>query len=186
MPEFLPIDRELTIGEIVALTRAKPRADVPLDRRISNIAPLDTARDRDITFIDNAKYLDALAITRAGACLVMPRFEAEGAGSARRAGHARALSGLRRRGASAVSVGAAAFLAVRRERARGRRARASLGADRGGRHHRSAGGDRTRRRDWGRHADRGRRRRSGRTSRSDATAQSAPAPPLFMRLSATA
>jgi UDP-3-O-[3-hydroxymyristoyl] glucosamine N-acyltransferase len=75
MPEFLPIDRELTIGEIVALTRAKPRADVPLDRRISNIAPLDTARDRDITFIDNAKYLDALAITRAGACLVMPRFE---------------------------------------------------------------------------------------------------------------
>ena len=76
MPDFLPIDRELTIGEIVALTRAKPRADVPLDRRISNIAPLDAARDRPtLPFIDNAKYLDALAITRAGACLVMPRFE---------------------------------------------------------------------------------------------------------------
>jgi hypothetical protein len=25
MPEFLPTNRELTIGEIVALTRAKPR-----------------------------------------------------------------------------------------------------------------------------------------------------------------
>jgi UDP-3-O-[3-hydroxymyristoyl] glucosamine N-acyltransferase len=76
MPDFFETNREMTIGEIVALTRAKPRADVPLDRRISNIAPLDTARDCDITFIDNAKYLDALAITRAGACLVAPRFEA--------------------------------------------------------------------------------------------------------------
>ncbi len=80
MREFLPTDRGLTIGEIVALTRAKPRADVPLDRRIHNIAPLDTASDRDITFIDNAKYLDALAITRAGACLMVPRFEGKAPG----------------------------------------------------------------------------------------------------------
>ena len=49
----------------------------------------------------------------------------------------------------------------------GRGARASLGADRGGRDHRSAGGDRTRRRDRRRHADRGRRR--GRAGRRDRT-----------------
>ena len=77
MPDFFSTNRELTIGEIVTLTRAKPRGDVPVDRRIGNIAPLDTARASDITFIDNAKYLDALAFTHAGACLVAPRFEAK-------------------------------------------------------------------------------------------------------------
>jgi UDP-3-O-[3-hydroxymyristoyl] glucosamine N-acyltransferase len=76
MPDFFAIDRELTIAEIVALTKAKPRGEVALDRRIRNIAPLDTARASDITFFDNAKYLDALMATRAGACLLAPRFEA--------------------------------------------------------------------------------------------------------------
>lgn len=75
MPDFPPTNHELTIGEIVALTHSKPRAGVLLDRRISNIAPLDTARVCDISFIDNAKYLDALASTRAGVCLLEPRFE---------------------------------------------------------------------------------------------------------------
>ncbi|MDR3420479.1 MAG: UDP-3-O-(3-hydroxymyristoyl)glucosamine N-acyltransferase [Xanthobacteraceae bacterium] len=75
MPDFFPTSHELTIREIVALTRAVPRLGVPLDRRIGNIAPLDTARAGDITYLDNAKYLDALAVTRAGACLVVPRFE---------------------------------------------------------------------------------------------------------------
>ena len=76
MPTFLPTKPKLTIGEIVALTHAKPRAGVPLERPISDVAPLDTARVCDISFIDNAKYLDALAGTRAGACLATPRFEA--------------------------------------------------------------------------------------------------------------
>ena len=47
---------------------------MPLDSRITDIAPLDRARSSDITFLDNAKYLDALATTRAGACLLAPRF----------------------------------------------------------------------------------------------------------------
>ncbi len=75
MPEFFPTNRELTIGEIVALTRAQPRAGAPLERRMSNIAPLDTARASDISFLDNAKYLGELNVTRAGACLLAPRFE---------------------------------------------------------------------------------------------------------------
>jgi len=76
MPEFFSSNREMTIGEIAALTRAEPRADVALDRPIRNVAPLDTAGSSDLTFIDNAKYLGALAGTRAGACLLAPRFEA--------------------------------------------------------------------------------------------------------------
>jgi UDP-3-O-[3-hydroxymyristoyl] glucosamine N-acyltransferase len=74
MPDFFPTERELTIGEIVKLTRAKPRPGVALDRRIGDIAPLDTARASDISFLDNPKYLGELAITRAGACLLAPRF----------------------------------------------------------------------------------------------------------------
>jgi UDP-3-O-[3-hydroxymyristoyl] glucosamine N-acyltransferase len=77
MPETLQSNRVLTIEQIAALTRAKPRAGDPLDRRIGNIAPLDTAVASDISFIDNAKYLDAFAATRAGACFVGPRFEAK-------------------------------------------------------------------------------------------------------------
>ena len=67
--------RELTIEAIATLTCAVPRAGDSLDRRIGNIAPLDTATTCDISFIDNARYLEALAATRAGACLVGPRFE---------------------------------------------------------------------------------------------------------------
>ena len=77
MADTARVQRALTIEEIAALTRAKPRADFPLDRRISNIAPLDTAVSADISFLDKPKFLEALAITRAGACFVSPRFEAK-------------------------------------------------------------------------------------------------------------
>ena len=76
MPDFIRPNRALTIGEIVAFTHAKPRAAEPLDRRIHNIAPLDTAAASDISFLDNAMYLGQLAVTRAGACLLAPRFAA--------------------------------------------------------------------------------------------------------------
>jgi len=76
MTGFLKPDCELTTGEIAALTCAKLRAGDPLDRRIGNIAPLDTAGASDISFLDNSKYLGELAATRAGACFVAPRFEA--------------------------------------------------------------------------------------------------------------
>ncbi|HWS11120.1 MAG TPA: UDP-3-O-(3-hydroxymyristoyl)glucosamine N-acyltransferase [Xanthobacteraceae bacterium] len=77
MPDTARAQRALTIEEIAALTRAKPRAGDPLDRRISNIAPLDTAVAADISFLDKPKFLDALAVTRAGACFISPRFEAQ-------------------------------------------------------------------------------------------------------------
>jgi UDP-3-O-[3-hydroxymyristoyl] glucosamine N-acyltransferase len=76
MPDFFPTNSGLTIGEIAALTRAAPRPGVPLDRRIANIAPLDTAGAADISVLDNPKYLGTLAATRAGACLLEPRFQA--------------------------------------------------------------------------------------------------------------
>jgi UDP-3-O-[3-hydroxymyristoyl] glucosamine N-acyltransferase len=65
----------LTVAEIAALTGAVPREPARLDRRIFGIAPLDRARPSDIAFLDNARYLDRLASTRAGACLTSERFE---------------------------------------------------------------------------------------------------------------
>jgi UDP-3-O-[3-hydroxymyristoyl] glucosamine N-acyltransferase len=74
MRDFVIADCELTTGEIAALTGAKLRNGDPPDRRIRNIAPLDTADASDISFLENSKYAGELATTRAGACLIAPRF----------------------------------------------------------------------------------------------------------------
>ncbi len=76
MRDFVIAECELTTGEIAALTDAKLRQGDPADRRIRNIAPLDTAVATDISFLDNSKYAGELAHTRAGACLIAPRFAA--------------------------------------------------------------------------------------------------------------
>jgi UDP-3-O-[3-hydroxymyristoyl] glucosamine N-acyltransferase len=74
MRDFVIADCELTTGEIAALTGAKLRHGDPPDRRIRNIAPLDTAGGSDVSFLENSKYAGELATTRAGACLIAPRF----------------------------------------------------------------------------------------------------------------
>src|SRR6516164_2282759 len=74
MRDFVIADCELTAGAIAALTGAKLRVGDPADRPIRNIAPLDTAAASDLSFLDNSKYASALATTRAGACLIAPRF----------------------------------------------------------------------------------------------------------------
>ena len=76
MPDFITSSGELTTGEIASLTRAKLRDGDPPDRRIRNVAPLDTAVACDISFLDSSKYLGELSSTRAGACLIAPRFAA--------------------------------------------------------------------------------------------------------------
>src|SRR5260370_2809485 len=73
-PLFFKSAKRLTLAEIAALTGSHPADGVPLDRTITNIAPLDSAGASDLTFFDNPKYLDELAGTRAGACLLAPRF----------------------------------------------------------------------------------------------------------------
>ena len=74
-PLFFKPTCALTIGEIVTLTGAEPRAGACLDHRITNVAPLDRAGPNDLTFLDNVKYAGQLDATRAGACLLTRRFE---------------------------------------------------------------------------------------------------------------
>jgi UDP-3-O-[3-hydroxymyristoyl] glucosamine N-acyltransferase len=73
-PLFYQRGAGLTIAEIASLTGADLRGSVSSERRISNIAALDLAAPSDLTFLDNAKYLGALATTSAGACLIGERF----------------------------------------------------------------------------------------------------------------
>jgi len=65
----------ITIGEIIAMTGAKPRGAAPTDRIIADIAALGRARPSDLTFLDSPKLVDALASTRAAACLMAEQFE---------------------------------------------------------------------------------------------------------------
>lgn len=74
MPDFFRPDRELTIEEIAELTHSTLREGSPSGRRIRNIAPLDTAGPSDVSFLDNSKFVGEFAVTRAGACVVAPRF----------------------------------------------------------------------------------------------------------------
>jgi UDP-3-O-[3-hydroxymyristoyl] glucosamine N-acyltransferase len=67
---------ELTIGEIADLTGSKVVPGAPVTRRVDNFAALDTAGISDIAFLDDEKYLAELAASRAGACLMAPRFAA--------------------------------------------------------------------------------------------------------------
>jgi len=65
----------LTIAEIAALTGAESCDAARLAHLITDVAPVDLAGPADLTFIESSKYAEALATTRAGACLMPQRFE---------------------------------------------------------------------------------------------------------------
>jgi UDP-3-O-[3-hydroxymyristoyl] glucosamine N-acyltransferase len=65
----------LTVAEIVSLTGAESLDATRFSHLIMDVAPVDLAGPADLTFIESAKYADALARTHAGACLMPQRFE---------------------------------------------------------------------------------------------------------------
>jgi UDP-3-O-[3-hydroxymyristoyl] glucosamine N-acyltransferase len=79
-PVFFRSAPHITLADILAWTGASwigakaPGAADPAAIAIDRVAPLDTAGPGALTFFDNPKYLDALAATRASACVVAPRY----------------------------------------------------------------------------------------------------------------
>src|SRR5579863_4797042 len=71
---FFDRPQALTVAEIVSLTGAEFSDAASLTHPITDVAPIDLAGPNDLTFIESNKYADALATTRAGACLISPRF----------------------------------------------------------------------------------------------------------------
>jgi UDP-3-O-[3-hydroxymyristoyl] glucosamine N-acyltransferase len=63
-----------SLGELAELSGARLGGGVDGKQLITDVAPLETAGPEDITFLDNRKYLDAFAGSRAGAAFVDERF----------------------------------------------------------------------------------------------------------------
>ena len=63
MPALRQSDRKLTVADIAGLTGSKLREGDAADRRIGDIASLDTAGAGDICFLDDPGRLQELALT---------------------------------------------------------------------------------------------------------------------------
>jgi UDP-3-O-[3-hydroxymyristoyl] glucosamine N-acyltransferase len=74
-PTFFESPPVSTLGEIAALAKAELVDPSRADQQIRGLASLDEAGPMHLAFFDNLKYVDQLATTKAGACLVSPRFE---------------------------------------------------------------------------------------------------------------
>ena len=66
-----------TLADIAALTKSVLVDPAQGGHVIRGLASLDEAGPMHLAFFDNLKYADQLAATKAGACLVSPRFEAQ-------------------------------------------------------------------------------------------------------------
>jgi len=65
-----------TLAELAASTGAVLVDPSRADQTVRGLASLDEAGPMHLAFFDNLKYVDQLAVTKAGAILVSPRFEA--------------------------------------------------------------------------------------------------------------
>ena len=68
-PAFFATPVPLTVGEIAALAGAKVADDGDAGRVVTGLAPLDAAGPGDLCFFENKRFADALAATKAAACL---------------------------------------------------------------------------------------------------------------------
>jgi UDP-3-O-[3-hydroxymyristoyl] glucosamine N-acyltransferase len=63
-----------TLEELAAASGAAMRAGADARRRFAGIAALDEAGPGEVSFLENRRYVDAFARTRAGCCVAEPRF----------------------------------------------------------------------------------------------------------------
>jgi UDP-3-O-[3-hydroxymyristoyl] glucosamine N-acyltransferase len=73
-PRFFTPAGPFTLGHLARVAGAALRPDADAERRFSGVAALADAGPDDVTFLDNRRYLPLFAATKAGGCLVDPRF----------------------------------------------------------------------------------------------------------------
>ncbi|MDP2354642.1 MAG: UDP-3-O-(3-hydroxymyristoyl)glucosamine N-acyltransferase [Beijerinckiaceae bacterium] len=78
-PVFFRREMAPTLGDIVEWTGAKAPDGADLSQPIIELAPLDQGRPGALVFLDNPKYSDQVATTRATACLMSARYVAKAA-----------------------------------------------------------------------------------------------------------
>lgn len=69
-PRFYARSGPFTLEALAELSGAVLKDPAEGGRRISDVAPLDTAGPDDLSFLDNRKYADAFTASRAGAAFV--------------------------------------------------------------------------------------------------------------------
>src|SRR5712675_936441 len=74
-PTFFKTPPSSKLADIAALANAQLTDPSRGGLEIKGLASLDEAGPRHLTFFDNLKYADQLALTKAGACLVSERFQ---------------------------------------------------------------------------------------------------------------
>lgn len=73
-PRFFKVAGPFTVGDLAAISGATPAEGADLEHMVHDVAPLDAAGPEHLSFLDNRRYVDAFAVSRAGACLVHPDF----------------------------------------------------------------------------------------------------------------
>ncbi|MCK1740733.1 UDP-3-O-(3-hydroxymyristoyl)glucosamine N-acyltransferase [Bradyrhizobium sp. 139] len=76
-PTFFKKPPTSALADIALLSKAQLVDPARGGQIITGLASLDEAGPMHLAFFDNVKYADELKATRAGACLVSPRFEAQ-------------------------------------------------------------------------------------------------------------
>lgn len=72
-PAFFPTPELLTIARLIEATGATVADNVDLSLTVGSVAPLESARAGDLTFLENAAYTSAAATTGATACFIAPK-----------------------------------------------------------------------------------------------------------------
>lgn len=73
-PRFFHKAKTLSISDILDITGCDVADHVDRSAHFSDVAALSTANSDDLSFLDNIKYKDDFAETKAGACFVSPKF----------------------------------------------------------------------------------------------------------------
>lgn len=71
-PRFFHNCGPFSLAQLAELTGAELSAGVDAQQVLTDVAPLDTAGARHVSFFDNRKYLDQFSVTKAAACFVSP------------------------------------------------------------------------------------------------------------------
>ncbi|MDP6706126.1 MAG: UDP-3-O-(3-hydroxymyristoyl)glucosamine N-acyltransferase [Alphaproteobacteria bacterium] len=74
-PRFYDNHGPFTLKDLAELGGAELAAEADPERLVRDIGPLETAGVDELSFLDNAAYVDAFANSRAGACVVEPRHQ---------------------------------------------------------------------------------------------------------------
>ncbi|MEN3930784.1 UDP-3-O-(3-hydroxymyristoyl)glucosamine N-acyltransferase [Microvirga sp. W0021] len=75
-PNFFPRGGELTLRQVATLAQVDLPDGIDPEKIIANAGPLETAGPDDVAYMNNPGYVDILANTKAGVCIVSPRFSA--------------------------------------------------------------------------------------------------------------